>query len=646
MLRGPFSRRELRVIEALCDAFLPSAESEWRRGTGGRVAAALGALPERNRRRLRRLLRLLRSPIGGLVLAGRPAAFRTLGRDDRQAYLRALSHHRLARVRGGFEALKRLVTAAYYADSDDRGCNPTWPAIGYPGPLNPCPDVPKPIEPLRVRADTVLDCDVVIVGSGAGGGVVAGELASAGYDVVVLEKGEYVAERDFDQRELGMLRKTYLDSGLLATADLGVSIFAGSCLGGGTVVNYTTSFRTPDHVRDEWHCASGVDLFVDAELTRALDAVCAGFDVNRDHNRPSSRDAIMGRGLEALGWHVDRMPRNVVGCAQDDICGYCGFGCVRGAKRSTTTTYLQRAADRGARLVTGCSALKVVAERGRAVGVLARSKDGHELRVRARVVVAAAGAIHTPALLLRSGLRASVGENLRLHPVTAVWGYFDEEVRPWTGTLQALYSDELGDLDAGYGVKFETAPLHPAFSALGVAWRSADQFDDHMRRLAHASFVGFLTRDRYGGRVSVDSVGEPVVDYRVARYDQRHVRRGVEGAARVLQAAGANAIFSSGVRSVGFRPGRGGSVTDWLSRVHRVGYGSNQTLYFSFHQMGTCRMGRSPDDSVVDGNGESHAIRNLFVADASLFPGAVGVNPMITIAALAYCVAQRVKARL
>jgi long-chain-alcohol oxidase len=132
----------------------------------------------------------------------------------------------------------------------------------------------------------------------------------------------------------------------------------------------------------------------------------------------------------------------------------------------------------------------------------------------------------------------------------------------------------------------------------------------------------------------------------VARYDQRHVRRGVEGAARVLQAAGANAIFSSGVRSVGFRPGRGGSVTDWLSQVDRVGYGSNQTLYFSFHQMGTCRMGRNPDDSVVDGNGEVHGMRNLFVADASLFPGAVGVNPMITIAALAYCVAQRIKARL
>jgi choline dehydrogenase-like flavoprotein len=589
---------------------------------------------------------LLQSPLAGVALAGHLAAFSMLSRDDRQAYLRALSRHRLARVRGGFEALKRLVTAAYYADSDNRGRNPTWAAIEYPGPLNPCPDVSKPIQPLRVRADAVLDCDVVVVGSGAGGGVVAGELASAGYDVVVLEKGEYVAERDFDQRELGMLRKTYLDSGLLASSDLGVSIFAGSCLGGGTVVNYTTSFRTPDRVRDEWYRTSGVQLFVNDELTRALDAVCAGFDVNRDHNRPSGRDAIMGRGLKALGWHVDRMPRNVVGCTQDDVCGYCGFGCVRGAKRSTTKTYLQNAADRGARIVTGCSALKVVAERGRAVGVLGRSKDGHEIGVRARVVVAAAGAIHTPALLLRSGLHDGVGENLRLHPVTAVWGYFDEEVRPWTGTLQALYSDELADLDAGYGVKFETAPLHPAFTALGVAWSSADQFDDHMRRLAHASFVGFLTRDRYGGRVSVDRVGEPVVDYQVARYDQRHVRRGVEGAARVLEAAGADAIFSSQIRSVGFSPGRGESVADWLARVDRVGYGSNQTLYFSFHQMGTCRMGRDADASVVDGNGEAHAMRDLFVADASLFPGAVGVNPMITIAALAYCVAQRVKARL
>jgi choline dehydrogenase-like flavoprotein len=631
----------------ICDALLPPGDSAWRASVPSRAAAMLGRLPNPDDlEKLRQLLRMFEVPVVNFVLGRRAKRFSAMSRVEREAHLRTIARHPLGLVRGGFQALKRLSSLLYYADADTDGRNPTWPALSYPGPIAPVPNVPKPIRPLAIETDTTLDCDVVIVGSGAGGGVVADELAAAGRDVVVIEKGGYFNEADFTQREVDAFQKMYLDGGLAATKDQGMAVLAGSCLGGGTVINYTTSFPTPDSVRSEWTRLTGLDFFVRNDFARSLDAVCARLHVNRQHNRPSTRDELMARGLAACGWHVGRMPRNVDGCTQDDVCGYCGLGCVHGAKRSMLKTYLQDAAERGARIVVNCAAERVLIEGGRAVGVVARTREGKNVTVRARLVVVSAGSIHSPALLLRSGLGGAVGQNLRLHPATAVWGSFDEEVCPWTGTIQALYSDQFADLDEGYGVKFETAPVHPGFFSLAGAWESAGQFDSLMRMLPRISLVGILLRDRFGGRVFVNRAGLPIIDYRVSKYDQRHVRRGVEGAARVLLAAGAREIFSTQNRVVSFKPGGREKLADWLTRVDRVGYGSSQTIYFTFHQMGTCRMGSRRSTSVVNGEGETHEVRDLFVADGSLFPSASGVNPMMTIAALAHYVAQGIKARL
>ena len=647
MSTSPLTPAEHGTLSSICDALLPADDSPWRATAPDRAAALLGRLPNPDDlTQLRRLLTLLEAPVANLALAGRWARLSALSQPEREVYLRRLAAHPLGLVRGGFAALKRLAAIAYYAEADADGRNPVWPAIGYPGPIEPAPPSAKSIQPLAVDQDCTLVCDVVIVGSGAGGGIVTAELAAAGHDVIVVEKGGYFSEADFSQREIEMLGKLYLDGGLSATRDQGIIVLAGSCLGGGTVVNYTTSFRTPDPVRREWSRLSGLDFFARAEFTRSLDAACARLQVNLDHNRPGRRDAIMARGLTAYGWHCGAMPRNVQGCTQDDVCGYCGLGCVRGAKCSTLATCLAEAYRRGARILVDSTAERVLIEDGQTTGVIVRTRKGHAVTVHARVVVVAAGAIGSPALLLRSGLRSSVGEHLRLHPATAVWGVFDDEVCPWTGTLQALYSDQFADLDEGYGVRFETAPMHPVLLGLGGAWQSSGQFHGLMQGLSRTSLVGILLRDRFGGRVTINRAGLPIIRYRLAPYDQRHVRRGIEGAAQVLLAAGARQISSAQNRLVQFVPGGSEILEGWLGRVDRVGYGSNQTLYLTFHQMGTCRMGSDPATSVVDGTGESHAVKNLFVADASLFPSASGVNPMVTIAALAHYVAQHIKARL
>ena len=207
--------------------------------------------------------------------------------------------------------------------------NPAWDAMGYPGPVGPPADPPaRALEPLTVTGDLDLDCDVVVVGSGAGGGTAAAVLAAAGLDVVVVEAGGYYDDADFDGDMHSGYSRLYLAGGGLATHDQSVSLLAGQCLGGGTVVNYTASFRTPDEVREEW-AGLGVPAFSTEEFERSLDAVTKRIGVNREHQPPSGRDDVTQRGLAELGWHVAACPRNVRGCDDGRVCGQCGWGCLR-----------------------------------------------------------------------------------------------------------------------------------------------------------------------------------------------------------------------------------------------------------------------------------------------------------------------------
>jgi len=598
---------------------------------GDRVGRKIASLPRRaDRAELDRLLRLLDVAAVNLLLSRIPKPFTRMSPDERERCLRGWASSRLLQRRKAFQALKRLTTVTHYTTPG------VARAIGYPGPLGPAPNTPKPIRPVTIRTDATLHCDVVVIGSGAGGGVVAAELTAAGKDVIVLEKGGYRNEADFTHQEGEALETMYDAGGLLATSDLGFVVLQGSTLGGGTVINYTTSFHTPDTVRGEWARKHGLPHFESAEFTRALDAVARRLGVNTDHAKPSGRDQILIRGLAQLRWHHGLLPRDVRGCSEDDSCGYCGMGCRRGAKQSTLITYLQDAAAQGARIVVGCDVRRVVIERRVASGIQARVGP-HALHVRAKAVVVAAGSVHSPALLLRSGVTLpALGRHLALHPATAVLADMDEDVRPWTGTVQAHYSDQFADLDAGYGFKFETAPVHPSLQALAAPWESGAGHRDRMARLPKTALVGILLRDRFGGRVRVDRDGVAVIDYRLSRYDRAHLRRAMGAAAEVLEAAGAREIWAPLARTVTYRPGSKGARDEWLERVDAAGWGPNELLLVTFHQMASCRMGASARTSVVDSEHRVWGIRGLYVADASTFPSASGVNPMLTVMAIAY----------
>ena len=277
----------------------------------------------------------------------------------------------------------------------------------------------------------------------------------------------------------------------------------------------------------------------------------------------------------------------------------------------------------------------------------ARTHSGHALTVRSRAVVSACGSLHTPALLRRSGLEnENIGKHLRLHPATGVWGVFDEQVRPWEGTMQAIYSDQHRDLEGGYGVKYETAATHPSLLITFAPWRGAREHAQMMQALPHTTIVGVLLRDRDGGEVRVGRDGQPVVRYRLSDYDKRHVMTGVDGAAQILEAAGARRIFSSHARPVGYEPGVRGSRERFNAEATTAGYGAGQCTFASFHIMGSARMGGSPATSACDPQGQAWEVRDLLVCDGSCFPSASGVNPMISIESIAHMNAKALAARL
>jgi choline dehydrogenase-like flavoprotein len=645
------SPRQRRALEDICDAVCPSGDgvlSARQLGVPDAVADAVAKNPRASeRKQLQALLGLWDSPALGVLGGAGFKRFSALSGEQRQAVLLSWADSRLAQRRAAFQALRKAALTFYYMlPGPNESRNPAWDAIGYDGPLGKLDSAPsKALQVTPVERDTTLSCDVVIVGSGAGGGAAAAVLAKAGLDVIVVESGGYYDDQDFDGSELGAITRYYM-AAPAATGDQSVGLVAGSCLGGGTVVNYTTSFKTPDEVRAEW-AAQGVPAFTSEDYNASLDAVYERLGVSQEYNEPSTRERKLQEGCAKLGWHVDAMPRGVRNCAQGKECGYCGLGCRVGAKQSVVKTWLADAHQTGTRLIVETKVSRVLVEAGAARGITGVTNDGHHLTVRSQAVIVACGALQTPALLKRSGLQnRNIGKYLRLHPVTVVWGLYDEELKPWEGVLQALYSDQFRDLDDGYGLKLETAPMHPHIVVPFLPWRSAREHYALMEGLPNLGGLGILVRDRDAGEVRVGRDGEPIVRYKLSDFDARHMRTGVDGAAQLLEVTGARRVFSSHTKWVSYEPGASGSREQFMADADAVGYGAGQITLGSFHIMGSARMGGSPADSACDPTGQTWDVRDLYVCDGSAFPTASGVNPQISIQAIAHMNARGLAAKL
>ena len=561
---------------------------------------ALLGLVERNpraaeRKQVGQLLGLWDTRLLTAVGGGGLRRFSGLSQSERETVLLSWADSRAPQRRAAFQALRKGTLLAYYGMD---GGNPVLDAMGYPGPLGPPHDPPAPeLEPLEIDSDTDLTCDVVVVGSGAGGGTAAAVLAGAGLDVVVVEAGGYHSEQDFHGGELSGFNRLYANGGGIASADGSIGLLAGSCLGGSTVVNYTFSFRTPEHVRREW-ASMGVPAVAEQGFDESLEAVWKRISVNEEHSVPSSRDESIRRGLDRLGWDSQVMKRNVRGCTAE-VCRLCHYGCQLGAKQSTLKTWLKDAHDAGTRMLVNTRADRVITENGAARGIEARTTDGHSVTVRARAVVSAAGALQTPALLARSGVRSkALGKYLRLHPVMVVWGQMDEEVRPWEGMLSATFSDEHADMQDGYGVKYEHVATPPSILLSFSPWRGGRAHQELMQALPHTAGVGVLLRDHGVGEVRVGRDGEPVVRYAFTDRDVEHMRAGIAGGARVGGGDGGEAHLLIARRVGGLPPGpeRRPGELHARRRLVRLGAGPDATGVLPHH-------GERPNGEVGLGRG-------------------------------------------
>ena len=658
--------RELATLAILAETFV--------RGDAVRRARMIAEVLERAAdpaqvRQVRLVLRLMESPLANLLLARRPSALSSMSPTAREKYLLSWSASPIPARRAAFASLRKLAAFTAYADPgvDARG-NPRHAVIGYR------PDAP-PVTPDRTSivpevlpfgsgtddSPLVLDADVVVVGSGAGGGVVAAALAEAGRSVVVVEAGPFVAEDTMPRDELDAFSRLYLNHGLLATWDGSITMLAGSGVGGGTLVNWMTSIEAPAAVREVWTRDHGIHGLADgADWTDDIAILEQELGVS-PVAQPAAKDLAILRGAEALAWEASAIRRDGPDCVD---CGSCPFGCRRGTKQSGIRQHLARAYAAGARIVAQVRIVRVLVEGGEVVGVEGNAfVPGTEsdprirrLIVHAPQVVLAAGALRSPAILQASRFRhTAIGQNLRIHPVPVVAGRLPAPVDMWHGPMQGARSLEFGADEPGrHGYIIESAPGHPGLLAIVLPWEGTDAHAAAMHDGRYLLPLVAVTRDGGEGRVSLTRAGRVRIDYRLDRTGIATLRHAADRMARLARAAGAGEILVASTPAVRFRPAVGTppAVEDaafdrFLDAIGTMDFGPNRGAVFSAHQMGTIRMGASPRDHACDPLGRvrstgrrDRVVRGLYVADTSLFPTGLGVNPMLTVRARARRVAR------
>lgn len=472
-----------------------------------------------------------------------------------------------------------------------------------------------------------IECDVVVVGTGAGGAPVAKELAQRGFAVLLVEEGEYHTRADFNGRAQQMTAKLYRNNGAtIAFGNTAIPIPIGRSVGGTTTVNSGTCFRAPESTLREWKEQFDLPGFSADEFAPHYESVERVLGVAPATKAVAGGPGrVIARGCEALGYSHGPLPRNAPDC---DGQGLCCFGCPTDAKRSTNVSYVPLALQRGAQLVTGLRIDRVLVEAERAVGVEGEviGSDAR-ISVRAHAVVLACGALLTPLLLHRNGLAnasGQVGRNLSIHPATAAVAVFDEDVNASAAAPQGYGIDHFKE----EGILFEgaSAPLDVS-AATHVGYGPA--YVALMERFRQQLTFGFMVKDTSRGVVSTGPNGEPRIRYHVGDEDLARIHRGLEILGRVFFAAGATEIH---LRVLGWDRLRSPRELDRFSRARLAARHVDLTAW---HPLGTARMGCDPLTSVVSPTHETHDVHNLFICDGSAVPGSLGVNPQVTIMAMA-----------
>lgn len=501
------------------------------------------------------------------------------------------------------------------------------------------------IDAASLADGATLSADVVIIGSGAGGAVAASELQRAGFEVLVVEEGGHHTRADFKMREDINYPMLYQESGARATKDVGVTILQGRAVGGSTVVNYTTCFRTPPAVYDHWKKVHAVGDVGIAELSPHWDAVEERLHVEKvPYEQTNRNNRTLYDGCKALGLAVDTTKRNVNRCMQS---GYCGMGCPVDAKQSMLITYLPDAVAAGARVVSRCRVDKLLVQAGgvahaecSVIGDDGYNPSGKRLTISGRRFILAAGGIGTPAILIRSGLGGGmVGRRTFLHPVAGMAAFYKEPIEPYYGAPQSVASHAYADRGDDVGLFYEAAPMHPMLAAVATAGYGT-YHRGLMQRLPYMAAHIALAIDGFhpsedGGTITVRPSGAPLIDYPVPHRVRDALREGLKWLVRINFAAGATDVALGELPQLVLKSDKEAARLDDYDMIAR------QPL-FSAHVMGGCKMGDDPKTSVVRSRDlRHHRLENLHIVDGSVFPTSLGVNPQLSIYGLARLVSAR-----
>ncbi|MFA7290640.1 MAG: GMC family oxidoreductase [Rhodocyclaceae bacterium] len=503
----------------------------------------------------------------------------------------------------------------------------------------------KHIDASTLQADTLLEADVAIIGSGAGGGVAAELLSHAGLKVILVEEGPLMMTSDFRMHEAEAYPQLYQESAARKTVDKAITILQGRCVGGSTTVNWTSSFRTPPTTLAFWQEALGLQQLSVESMAPWFAAMEHRLGIRPWPVEPNANNGLLAQGAEKIGVPVHGIPRNVRGCWN---LGYCGMGCPVGAKQSMLVTTIPAALSRGAVLISRLRAERLIfSPQQRIIGLKGRAMqpDGVRagrisVRIRARHFVLAGGAVGSPALLLRSQApdpHGLLGRRTFLHPTVVSAGVFEQRVEGYAGAPQTIYSDhylEQFPVDGPLGFKLETPPLHPVLYSTTLQG-FGEVHADKMRDFPHAQVLIALLRDGFhresrGGRVRLRSDGSPALDYPLNEVFWEAARRALLAMAEIQFAAGAQRVTPVHEGTLGY--------ASWAEAQRGIAALPLKPLacrVVSAHVMGGCAMGDTPVRGVVDQRGRHFQIENLTICDGSIFPTSIGANPQLSIYGLA-----------
>jgi choline dehydrogenase-like flavoprotein len=492
----------------------------------------------------------------------------------------------------------------------------------------------------RLENDLTLEVDVAVIGSGAGGGTTAEILSAAGFKVLIIEEGPLKTSTDFKMMEDQAYSTLYQEGIGRMSKDGAITILQGRAVGGTTLINWTSSFRTPDQTLQHWASEHNVKGHDPAEMAPWFEKMEKRLGVAPWIMPPNANNDVIRQGCEKLGynWHI--IPRNVRGCWN---LGYCGMGCPTNAKQSMLVTTIPATLENGGELLYLSRAERLIIQHGKVLGVECMAMDdrcvaptGRKITVRARHTVLAGGGINSPALLMRSGApdpHERLGKRTFLHLVAFSAAQFDQVINPFYGAPQSIYSDHFQWREGVAGpmaYKLEVPPLQPALASTLLGDYGARNAE-RMAQLPHTHMMLALLRDGFhpesvGGNVQLRGDGTPVLDYQVSAYAWNGVRRALQSMAEIQFAGGARAVMPLHSDADYVK-----TAAEARTLIEGLNLEIFKTRLGSAHVMGGCAMGEEAAQSVVDSLGRHHQLENLSIHDGSLFPTSIGANPQLSV---------------